>query len=228
MSNIREVSAAELEHYLATAQGSRLVTELILHHTWQPTAAQYHGLSTWSAIRRYHMEARGWSDIGYHLGIGPDGTFWILRPLAKSGAHTLNHNAHSVGVCLVGNFDVEDPWANGLGTACLCLAACCEAYNLGPHNIHFHREFADKTCPGTRIDLTSVRNTVGRILVQDPPTDLKVILLPGSTIVPCHPTMEGDTVRADLRPLAEALAYEVIAEHLASQGKVYLRKRPTA
>jgi hypothetical protein len=198
---------------------------IVLHHTWSPTAAQYRGLSTWVSIKRYHMETRGWSDIGYHLGVGSDGTFWILRPLAKTGAHTLNHNAHSVGVCLVGNFDTEDPWANGLGACCGLLASVLEAYNLGVQTIHFHREFADKTCPGTRIDLATVRNTVGRILVQDPPSEIKVILLPGSTVVPCHPRIENGVLRIDLRPLEDAQGWETIADHLAYQGNVYLRKR---
>ncbi|EPX78509.1 hypothetical protein Salmuc_03620 [Salipiger mucosus DSM 16094] len=38
-------------------------------------------------IRRWHVEDRGWSDIGYHFLIDRDGTVARGRPLERIGAH---------------------------------------------------------------------------------------------------------------------------------------------
>ena len=55
-------------------------------------------------IRRWHVEDRGWSDIGYHYLIDRDGTVMEGRPLEKTGAHTKGRNKGSVGISLFGGF----------------------------------------------------------------------------------------------------------------------------
>lgn len=52
-------------------------------------------------IDRWH-KGRGWSGCGYHHVIRRDGTVERGRPEAQVGAHAQGHNAHSIGVCLVG------------------------------------------------------------------------------------------------------------------------------
>ncbi|MCD6350985.1 MAG: CHAP domain-containing protein [Armatimonadetes bacterium] len=59
------------------------------------------------------------------------------------------------------------------------------------------------------------------------PGPVRVVLLPGSEIVECDAVLEGDAVRCDLRPLAEALGAEVY-DHIPDQRKVYLRVKPAA
>ena len=44
-------------------------------------------------IRSWHVDGRGWSDIGYHYIIYIDGSIHTGRPLDRSGAHTKGHNA---------------------------------------------------------------------------------------------------------------------------------------
>ncbi len=163
MSNIMRVVRNELKHHLAFSQRTeRQIAEVILHHTWSPTAAQYKGISTWQAIRNYHKNVRGWSDIGYHIGIGPDSSVWLLRHIQRSGGHTLGHNAHSIGVVMIGNFDEEDPDANGLGRAAKVIATICQEYTLTEDDVFFHREFANKSCPGTLIDRNKFRSMVAK------------------------------------------------------------------
>jgi len=53
-------------------------------------------------IRKWHVDERGWSDIGYHKVIRRDGTVEDGRDLHVSGAHASGFNSVSVGVCLVG------------------------------------------------------------------------------------------------------------------------------
>lgn len=50
--------------------------------------------------RNYHVNGRGWSDIGYQYGIDQAGRIWSLRG-DRVGAHTAGHNSTTVGVLFV-------------------------------------------------------------------------------------------------------------------------------
>ena len=53
-------------------------------------------------VRSWHVEERGWSDIGYHYLIDRDGTVVEGRPIEKTGAHAKGYNKTSVGIALFG------------------------------------------------------------------------------------------------------------------------------
>ena len=121
----------------------REIEKLIVHCSDTPASMDI-GVAE---IRQWHVEERGWSDIGYHFVIRRDGTVEVGRPLAEAGAHTRGHNQNSVGVCLVGggggffNFTKEQLDAlqflyQTLGMSFSGLSA------------HGHRELdPSKTCP---------------------------------------------------------------------------------
>ena len=50
--------------------------------------------------RNYHVNGRGWSDIGYNYGIDQAGRIWSLRG-DRVGAHTAGHNSTTIGVLFV-------------------------------------------------------------------------------------------------------------------------------
>ena len=85
-------------------------THIIIHHSLTEDGQTVN----WQAIRRYHIVDLGWADIGYHYGIE-----WIHRgyeilvgrPLSMDGAHTLGMNDKAIGICVVGNYDVQYPMA---------------------------------------------------------------------------------------------------------------------
>jgi N-acetyl-anhydromuramyl-L-alanine amidase AmpD len=86
---------------------------VVIHHSLTED-----GLTVnWDAIRKYHVETNGWSDIGYHFGVERVNgvlTTQMGRRVDLEGAHTkeMNMNARSIGICVVGNFDVAPPdWA---------------------------------------------------------------------------------------------------------------------
>ena len=146
----------------------RRIDEVVIHHTWSPTAAQYQGLSTIKGVRNYHMQVRGWSDNGYHWMLGPNGDVWRCRPMLETGAHVSGRNAHTAGVSFVANFDVEDPTRyGGMDEGLRIIAALLVRYQLGVANIRFHREFADKTCPGAKVSLATVRGQVAALMAPD-------------------------------------------------------------
>ena len=53
-------------------------------------------------MRRWHVQHRGWRDVGYHWVIAPDGSVAAGRSEAVAGAHCRCRNAHSLGICLIG------------------------------------------------------------------------------------------------------------------------------
>ena len=81
----------------------RSITLIIVHCSavrpdQQSSAAQ---IDTW------HRE-RGWKlGIGYHYVVRRDGTIEPGRPEWLVGAHCLNHNRHSIGVCYEGGLDIR-------------------------------------------------------------------------------------------------------------------------
>ena len=220
------VSFEDFKRHLSNVHVARSVNEIIVHHTWRPTAREYRGIETVRGVRRYHMQVRGWSDNGYHVMIAPDGSIFMCRPLGRSGAHTRGRNAHSIGVSFIANFDSETPKDyKGLHTGVRVIAALVERFGLDMANIRFHREFAPKTCPGTKLSIAYLRGEVAAALAGSgtpSPAGPMVVALPDGEIIDCSARIEEGVMRADLRPLLEALGYRV-HDHLTDQGKVYVR-----
>ena len=138
-------------------------THIILHHS----ATKDGQTVSWNAIRRYHVKECAWGDIGYHFGIelvgdagDPDGSYEILmgRMPDRPGAHTKDHNQDSLGVCFVGQFDADPPppaqWRKGVEL----VAWLCRRFGISAAGVFGHRDFANKTCPGTAFDLNVFRS----------------------------------------------------------------------
>lgn len=80
----------------------RTITLIIIHCS----AVRPSQTSSAQQIDFWHRK-RGWSGIGYHYVVRRDGTVERGRPEAKVGAHCLNHNRHSIGVCYEGGLDAQ-------------------------------------------------------------------------------------------------------------------------
>ena len=59
-------------------------------------------------IDKWHR-AKGWKCIGYHYVIRRNGTVEEGREELTIGAHVENWNSVSIGVCMVGGVDANDP-----------------------------------------------------------------------------------------------------------------------
>ncbi|MEO3974719.1 N-acetylmuramoyl-L-alanine amidase [Streptomyces sp. CAU 1734] len=53
-------------------------------------------------IQNYHMDSRGWSDIGYNFLVDRDGRIYEGRGWDVVGAHATGHNSTHIGVCFIG------------------------------------------------------------------------------------------------------------------------------
>jgi N-acetylmuramoyl-L-alanine amidase len=140
-------------------------TRIVVHHSWSPSAADWKGAGTVKAIYDYHVKSRGWLDIGYHFIISPDGSeIYECRPADKIGAHCggsppagverIFGNTGSIGICLIGNYDVEKPDRDALRTLAVLIADLCERWQINTAAIFGHCEAwskPPKTCPGKHL-----------------------------------------------------------------------------
>lgn len=104
----------------------------------------------WSNIKQDHISNRGFDDIGYHYGIEQVGGIYQImtgRGLEWQGAHVKGWN-DSIGICLVGNFDKEEPNTDALVLLSKLVLSLLFLFDKRPCDIHFHNEVSTKTCPG--------------------------------------------------------------------------------
>lgn len=127
-------------------KSKRMINEIIIHCTATPEGRE----CTVDEIRRWHRQ-RGFSDIGYHYIVHLNGDLDFGRNVDISGAHCLNHNAHSIGVVYVGGVakDGRTPKDTRTQEQKATLASLLlDLRKLYPHaTIHGHRDFANKACP---------------------------------------------------------------------------------
>jgi N-acetylmuramoyl-L-alanine amidase len=86
-----------------TTYKKRTETNFIVVHCAASTAKMDIGRAD---IDRWHR-ARGWFTIGYHYVIRRDGTLEVGRPEDVVGAHVLNHNSDTIGICLAGGLAAD-------------------------------------------------------------------------------------------------------------------------
>lgn len=141
---------------------------IILHNS----ATRDSGTVSWNAIRRYHMDTKGWDDIGYHFGIEDIGNELVIlrgRHPAKTGAHCradgMNHK--SLGVCVVGEYDISSPDSYRYAVTIDFLTKLCFCHGIVVGCILGHREVdRRKTCPGLSWDLVTLRTNVANKLAH--------------------------------------------------------------
>lgn len=106
------------------------------------------------SIHNQHLN-NGYSGIGYHFYIRKDGSVFRGRPINTIGAHCLNYNYNSVGVCFEGNFENEE-------MSVLQLNAGVEIVNylksLYPNAaIVGHKELINTACPGENFPIDKIK-----------------------------------------------------------------------
>ncbi|XP_014208939.1 peptidoglycan-recognition protein SC2-like [Copidosoma floridanum] len=68
-------------------------------------------------IQTFHIEAKGWLDVGYNFLVGGDGNVYEGRGWDMAGAHTHNYNNRSIGIAFVGDFSYKSPTKEQIAVA---------------------------------------------------------------------------------------------------------------
>lgn len=127
---------------------NRLKTNLIVIHHVGGTDTDVSA----EEIHKWHL-ANGWAGIGYHYVIRKDGTIERGRPRNTIGAHTYGYNKTSIGINLVGNFEVATPKPEQIEAAAYLVAKLCNIYSLTPNKstVRGHKDFNATLCPGENL-----------------------------------------------------------------------------
>jgi hypothetical protein len=147
-------------------------THLIIHHSAGVNSSQ-----DWPAVVRsiwdFHVNGRGWDDIGYNYLIDPNGEIYVGRGREVRGAHFCGNNNGALGVCVLGTFSTTLPTSTARN-AWLSLSswAACD-WEISPleRSLHAssglnllgvsgHREGCSTECPGEQLytELSEWRN----------------------------------------------------------------------
>lgn len=130
---------------------------IVIHHCAEPSLAQrpiglvYQHLVN---IKDYY-KSKGWSS-GPHLFVDDDQIF-TFSPLTSKGIHAVSFNSNSIGIEMLGNFDIEDPKSGRglevLKTTAKAVKSLMKQLGLNKDCIRFHRDDpkTSKTCPGKKI-----------------------------------------------------------------------------
>lgn len=140
-------------------------------------------------IDQWH-KARNWSGIGYHFVIlndqhelKTDGEIEIGRLTNKAGAHALGLNSRSLGICCIGHGDKFDFTLAQYKSLYGLIEQLMTEFSIPLDKVIGHRELNElakkniissryrtsKSCPGTKIDMDVIRNTLSQShsLVKD-------------------------------------------------------------
>lgn len=143
---------------------NRRPDRIVVHHTATPNSTNYstsHAASLSRAIQRHHMDRNGWDDIGQQLTISRGGYIMegrnsVISALGQGrhvvGAHTANHNAHTIGIENEGTYTSTTPPGVLMNSLIELCAYLCAVYRLDPRRaIVGHRDYNATNCPGDRL-----------------------------------------------------------------------------
>jgi hypothetical protein len=92
-----------------------VVKHCVIHHSaGSNTDTNY--TNTMRNIYLLHTQSNGWDDIGYNVAIAPNGVIYAGRDSKNSGdednilgAHFCAKNSGTMGICLLGNYEIRTP-----------------------------------------------------------------------------------------------------------------------
>lgn len=124
---------------------AEMLATVVVHHSALPLSDGPR------EIQRKHVGI-GFADIGYHFVIDAEGRIYEGRRLRARGAHTGGYNTGSVGIVLLGNFEIDEPTAAQMTALAALAGSLAEQFNLT--HLAGHRDFQPEVtdCPGDLLE----------------------------------------------------------------------------
>ena len=190
------------------------VSHLIVHHT-----ATTNDATDWAAQVRsfwsYHVNDRGWADIGYNFLVDPNGVIYVGRAGGDNvlGAHFSCQNGGTQGIALIGDFTSIAPTDEALNSLEELLAWLASREGLDPAAVTWHT--------GTQLDLAVI---AGHRDGNNSATGCTVTACPGDTFYPMLPEVRvkvGALIEAAQLPdpVIEDLQTELVARFTSNSAE---------
>lgn len=148
---MRIVSFNELKNMLSKHK----YRQFHIHHTWRPNHSNFNGsnhISMQEGMRNYHVNTNGWSDIGQHISVFPDGKIVTGRDFGRNPASIKGWNSGAFCMEMIGNFDIGHDKLEGKQKETVLKITKYFIDTYGENSIKFHRENSSKSCPGTSLN----------------------------------------------------------------------------
>lgn len=136
-----------------------------IHHTASPSDDGDDPAARMREMQAFHMDVRGWCDLGYHFVVAQDGSiFEGRRGSNRPAAHVGGENAGNVGISLIGNFEEQILASTQFNALVQILSWAVQSYGIAIDrmSIKGHQEWPDQqtACPGADIiqRLTAILN----------------------------------------------------------------------
>lgn len=159
-------------------QYSPEIKKIVVHHTGETKVTNGRPSDEMMrAIYYYHTVVKGWGDIGYHYVIGRDGEIYEGKSGGDKvvGAHVYCNNIGTMGVSVMGNFELEEPSTKQINSLKAILSKLTQNHNLQANvnsnfhgkslpNVIGHRDLAATACPGKNLHslMPTIRQDVAK------------------------------------------------------------------
>ncbi len=174
----KTISTEEGNHLTWPLQYSPEIKKIVVHHTGETKVTNERPSDEMMrAIYYYHTIVKGWGDIGYHYVVGKDGEIYEGKAGGDKvvGAHVYCSNIGTVGVSVMGNFNLQKPTTKQLNSLKAILAKLSQKHKIKPEgrssfhgeslpNILGHKDLGPTACPGENLysQLPQIRKEVAK------------------------------------------------------------------
>jgi hypothetical protein len=95
------IKKLEYKNLFGSTSKQNSFNKIVIHHS--------KNVISLSKIYELHVLKKKWFKIGYHFVIDNKGLIYQTRELYEVGAHVFGFNFNSIGICLIGNFNIDEP-----------------------------------------------------------------------------------------------------------------------
>ncbi|MFW5878652.1 MAG: carboxypeptidase regulatory-like domain-containing protein, partial [Myxococcota bacterium] len=128
------------------------INRITVHHTVTPNNDSDMA-SRMRQMQNYHMDSRGWCDLGYHFTVGQDGRIYQGRPEGYVGAHVAGANTGNAGISFIGTYSNVAPSSAMMNAGAKIIASIADYYGIAINRdrVKGHREYSSTECPGNAL-----------------------------------------------------------------------------
>nr|XP_026500298.1 uncharacterized protein LOC113403885 isoform X1 [Vanessa tameamea] len=125
---------------------------IIMHTATETCLTQSQCVLRVRLIQSFHIESRGWYDIGYNFLVGGDGSIYYGRGWDYEGAHTKGYNKYSIGIAFIGTFNNDPPSKQQLEACQKIIKRGVQLRKLvKDYKLFAHRQLMSTLSPGDEL-----------------------------------------------------------------------------